>query len=795
LLLGLAAAAMPAQAGGPLVVVPTDQGLQPARWEGTVPVYADLGSLGVVNHAKAIGLLRDSVQAWSRVKTSSFHAEVVGTTGDLGLGDITGANAGSIIGADNGGGLHVIFDADGTVLTDFFGVGGGVLGIATPEFLDGEGSTRIVEGWVVITGQGEGVEEVVTGAPLAGIVTHELGHAIGLAHSQTNGLYYRNQPIEVWGLPAGAERAGPDQCPARVTTWPSAEQVETMYPFIDPYPTSPTYNSPGMATVNVADDRSALSSLYPAPGFSQATGRIAGTIVAHDGTSPLTGINVIARNVARPFDAVSRISGDRTQGLIGADGSFEIAGLTPGTQYVLYIDQLGPGGFSTPKAILLGPEENWNAEESGDASIDDACAATRIVLGAGQTRNVQIVLNGMDGAPAFTYFPNSLPIDVSNSGRRVLGLFGPFQSPYWVWGEKYGTRAIGGQGFQGAISGDGNVIGGSLTRRVHTPFSPQDQERASIWTRERGWQMLAGSQFEGCDIFHTTIFDMNLDGTMAAGLAFEDCTHAQAFKWTRGAGFQILGKTGEGAARANAISGDGNVVGGWDEGVPGAESYRVGSIWQGDEQIVLADEEPLNPFGYVGEVTAVSGSGRVAVGYGAGVNAKDSYKWTSSDGVVNIGKYPGEVCYTTYDWETGEPIEVCEERDTLAFSVSNDGNVVTGASRLLLQGIDEAAIYTRGLGWMLMSEFLAQQGVLEMSRWHVLGARISGNGKVLVGTSFPFGADYYQGYRLDLEHVFVCHRAGGHGETLSVAFPEEMDEHLLHGDAFGYCRLDAPIAP
>ncbi len=606
---------------------------------------------------------------------------------------------------------------------------------------------------------------------------------------------YRNQPIEAWGLPAGTERAGPDQCPSRVTTYPTAEQVETMYPFIDPYPTSPTYNSPGMATVNVADDRSALSSLYPAPGFSQATGRITGTVLARDGTSPLTGINVIARNVARPFDAISRISGDRTQGLIGADGTFEIAGLTPGTQYVLYVDQLGAGGFSTPKAILLGPEENWNAEESGDATVDDACAATRIVAVAGATQNVQIVLNGMDGAPAFTFLPNSLPVDLSNSGNRVLGLFGPFQSPFWVWGEKYGMRDIGGVGFQGALSGDGNVVGGSLTRRVHTPFGPQDQERASIWTRERGWQMLAGSQFEGCDIFHTTIYDVNLDGTMAAGLVFEDCSHVYAFKWTRGAGFQTLGKTGEGAARANAISADGNVIGGWDEGVPGAEGFRVGSIWQGDEQMVLADEDPLNPIGFVSEVTAVGGPGHVAVGYGAGENNKDAYKWTAAEGVVNIGKYPGEVCYTDFDWETGEPIEVCEERETLAFSVSNDGSVITGASRLLLQGIDDAAIYTRGLGWMLMSEFLERQGVLEMARWHVLGARVSGNGKVLVGTAIPLAADYYQGYRLDLENVLVCHRAGGRGETLGVPFPEGMDEHLLHGDAVGFCRLDAPIAP
>ena len=363
LALALSAAAVPAIAGGPLYVVPTPNGVQPARWHGTVKVYTDLGGLGVVDETLANQLVRNSLAEWSTVPTSSFRAEVAGTMADLGLGDIVGANAASIIGADNGGGIHVIYDADDSVLRDFMGVGFGVLGIATPEFLESEGSTRIVEGWVIITGQGEGIEEVVTGGPLAGVITHEFGHAINLAHTQANGLYFRNQPVEEWGLPAGAEQAGPDQCPASVNGYPTAEQVETMFPFIDPFPFSPTYNSPGMASVNMADDRAALSSLYPAPGYRRMSGTIVGRVVAKDGESELMGINVIARNVDDPFDAISRITGDRTQGLAGADGSFEISGLTPGARYVVYIDQLGAGGFSTPKAILLGPEEYWNRGE------------------------------------------------------------------------------------------------------------------------------------------------------------------------------------------------------------------------------------------------------------------------------------------------------------------------------------------------------------------------------------------------------------------------------------------------
>ncbi len=791
--LGLSALAVPALAGGPLAIVPTPHGVQPARWEGTVKVYTDLGTLGVVDNALANQLVRNSLQQWSSVPTSSFRAQIVGTVGDIGLSDIVGANAGSIIGADNGGGIHVIYDADGTVLADYMGVGYGVLGIATPEFLEAEGSTRIVEGWAIITAQGEGVEEVVTGAPLAGVITHEFGHAIGLAHTQTNGLYFRNQPIEMWGVPAGREKAGPDQCASTITTYPTTEQVETMFPFIDPYPSSPTYNSPGMATVNVADDKSALSSLYPAPHYRQKTGTIVGRVTARDGVSQIMGVNVIARNVADPFDAISRISGDRTQGMVGLDGTFEITGLMAGAKYVVYIDQIGAGGFSTPKTILLGPEEYWNAGESSDGSLDDACAASKIVLNSGEIRHIRIMMNGIDRAPTFTHLPYSLPLDLSDNGQRVVGLYGPFQSPYWTWSKQRGMQDIDGVGFMGAVSGDGQVVGGTITKPVETEYGPVDQERAALWTRANGWKSIADESFQGCDIFQTSVWDVNRDGSAAVGLAFQDCTHVYAFKWTAKHGMRRLGKTSAGAARANAVSSDGDVVGGWEE-IPEAGGFRVGSIWEGREQMLLTDPEPRNPYGYVGEIMAINGAGTMGVGYGAGIDNKDAYKWTSEDGMVNIGRYPGSVCYTYYDWETGEPREACENRETAAISMSNDARVITGASRLTHLGVDDAAIYTRGLGWMLMGEFLASQGVLEMSRWQVLGARVSADGKVLTGTAFPLAADYYHGFRLELDQVFVCHdRHRGRGHTMRVGFPDGMDAHLEHGDAIGLCAGDSTL--
>ena len=253
----------------------------------------------------------------------------------------------------------------------------------------------------------------------------------------------------------------------------------------------------------------------------------------------------------------------------------------------------------------------------------------------------------------------------------------------------------------------------------------------------------------------------------------------------RKTGMRRLGKTSEGAARANAVSGDGNVVGGWEE-IPEAFGFRVGSIWQGREQMLLADPEPQNPFGYVSEVMAVNGAGTMAVGYGAGVEQQGLVQVDAA----RMAWSTSAATSATSATRTTTGKRASRSRPARIARPSRPRSPMTARSSPVHRacctlGIDDAAIYTRGLGWMLMSEFLASQGVLEMSRWQVLGARVSGDGKVLTGTAFPLAADYYQGYRLELDQVFVCHDKHRGGQTLRVGFPDAMDAHLGHGDVIG----------
>ena len=120
---------------------------------------------------------------------------------------------------------------------------------------------------------------------------HEFGHYQNLAHTVVNG--------QIAGF---GDTTGPTPFNTFARRRSFAGRIETMYPFL--------FIGGGQATPH-ADDIAIFSALYPEPGFAASTGTISGRIIAPNGRTPLTGVNVIARNVANPYDdAVSAISSD-----------------------------------------------------------------------------------------------------------------------------------------------------------------------------------------------------------------------------------------------------------------------------------------------------------------------------------------------------------------------------------------------------------------------------------------------------------------------------------------------------
>jgi hypothetical protein len=369
--LALLALAAPAFAAGPLAICTTGQ---PYRWGGggaNIPFNPDLGTLGPLTNAQAVTLVADSFDQWGDIPT----AATTYLQGAFLPADVTTANFGPYFSPVAPDGLSaIVFDANGTIFNLLFGPGSGVLGFAGPEW--GIPATcTITEGVAFLNGGAFGVPQEAFD-----VIVHEFGHYQNLAHTVVNGQIFLGDstgptPNNTFPIP------------------PLAGTVETMYPF---------YFGVTSGTSSLhADDVASLSALYPEPSFATTTGSISGYVFAPNGTTPLTGVNVIARNVANPFtDAVSAISSDYTDvftpGSSPFVGLYTIRGLTPGAQYVVFVDEILAGGFSTPPLPTLpGPEEFYNgANESNDPSTDDPAVSTPVTVAANSTASgVDVIFN------------------------------------------------------------------------------------------------------------------------------------------------------------------------------------------------------------------------------------------------------------------------------------------------------------------------------------------------------------------------------------------------------------------
>ena len=541
-------------AGGPLYLVPSGGTLKPAHWDVTSPVkvYLDKGPLNVgsscvvdpetyecvlddngnpvvpvLDEKAGDDLVASTVYQWSHVPTSNFRAAIAGRSPV----DITGANVWDYIGKYNGGGIQTIYDADNSVIMEVTGGDGyGVLGIASPEYTSDQDPTQIIEGWQIIGGS---FLNATSTDQISGVVTHEFGHAINLAHTQTNGFYASNNP-DAWSSYAGGpEQAGPDQCGPATAGYPQANQIETMYPMIDPWPSSPTYNSPEMAKVlDDADDMAALSSIYPAPGYSAATGTIKGRVVAKDGTSQLTGINVIARRTDKPLDRrVLADLGRRDAGPARRGRQLRHDRPRAGRELrPLHRPAAGRALSARRRPCCLVRRSTGMPAKAATRPRTTPALPRRSALAAGETREVTIAVNGIPRAPTFTHIPYVLPTVVSDNGQQIAGLYAPAnESPYWMWDKQSFSKTgwvtyLGGRGVNLALSGNGRVVGGTIAGpEVTTGWGTVVQERAALWTKETGWKTITNDNWPGCDIFHTSIFDLSTDGSTAVGLAFQDC--------------------------------------------------------------------------------------------------------------------------------------------------------------------------------------------------------------------------------------------------------------------------------
>lgn len=760
----LGAAATTALAGGPNYTFDYQNRIpyawHPEHWSGgAVPVYTDLGNLKnsnpLITNERADELAVAGWGQWNAVPTSTFRGQVAGDFSLIGLPDIDRTNASQVLGAFNGGGVHVIYDHDGGITGNVLGLFG-VLGVTGLEWVAFD-RPEILEAWVILNGS-----TVRSGDPngvaFAGVLTHEFGHAVNLAHTQANGAVY-----------AFLDPTGPRDCALPWSGGPSASQIETMYPFVGV--ASPTDTGAGMASVDRIDDMAAISNLYPAEGWPQNQATIRGKILLADKETEITAVNVIARNVADPFgDVQSYLSGQVSKGEAGPDGTFELNGLAPGAEYVLYVDNLVRGGFNIPRLIVLpGPEEYYNgAGESGDGTDDNRCAWTTITAAPGAPVTADVAFNKVKGAPVFrTLGVNVVPTDMTPDGTTMVGQYG---AEVFRWTEAGGVQPIGGDisgGGSPGISDDGRKVAATV----------RDASNIRNWAihEDGAWTLLPhrpDAPPAGCSGQFGSVMDISGDGSTVVGGTYGNSTCAQsgfrATKWTAAGGIETLEKSADSptrANRANTVNYDGSVIGGWDDHATGP---RRGAYWiNGVEHVITL--EPTTYF--TGEALDVTSDGSIIGGTSGGPN-HDAWRLDTST---------GQIAYLS-----GNPPEGLT---SAVYTLSAGGGVITGWSQTTppAPAVRTPMIWTPELGWTNLNLFLNAQGTYTEGVGIGNATATSADGRVLAGAAASqFGT---VGWILETPKAVVCHQVRHFTwKSIDVSFPDELGAHLIHGDTLGLCQ-------
>ena len=328
-----------------------------------------------------------------------------------------------------------------------------------------------------------------------------------------------------------------------------------------------------------------------------------------------------------------------------------------------------------------------------------------------------------DGTPLLIPLPpQALAQDLGAGGFVVVGSLYPLGAFHWM--PTGGLQAIGGtQGV--AVSRDGKTIFGNA-------LDQRGLENAAIWQGGTDWRLLGSfsPDAQPCDRLLSGAFGASDDGKVVVGLGWDGCKLAHAFRWEEATGMVDLGTLNSESSRANAVSGNGQVVVGWQEHETG---FRQGAKWvDGVEELVRG------PSGIVGEAFAANRDGSLIVGTNcdpADYLHATAWAWTRGGGTR---------CFRV---ETPPRLPDLPYQ-VLMLATSEDGRVIGGA---LSFGLDsEALVWFDGQPFFLR-DYLRLNGVPDAFQGWVNTGFVTGvspDGRTLVGQGA--GPRTFQGYMVVL---------------------------------------------
>ncbi|HET8757587.1 MAG TPA: hypothetical protein VFM58_16330, partial [Solirubrobacteraceae bacterium] len=323
-----------------------------------------------------VGEIITATSQWNAVTT----ARAPWGAATLAATDFDKNNLGTAWGDLSGDGRHeVVVDEDGSIIT--------ALGLA-PASVNGMGITggalhagelEINDMYLLINGSRTNFDRQAT-------EVHELGHTLGIAHSSL-------------GFVTGQDGA---------LAPPTDPQVPTMFPY--------SISTTDRRTLE-ADDRAALSELYPAANgsFTTTLGTITGTVTRCGSGDPVLGADVRAIKVDDPAVQLTRITGFDGH----TDGSYTINGVPPG-EYFVVVEPLGGDDDYLERLPIFTrvdtdfSQEFLNATEGDCAQDTDPDVKDSVQVGASGIKVADFEVEGASLA---------LVIDVTGSmGPELTGL-------------------------------------------------------------------------------------------------------------------------------------------------------------------------------------------------------------------------------------------------------------------------------------------------------------------------------------------------------------------------------------
>ena len=308
---------------------------------------------------------------------------------------------------------------------------------------------------------------------------------------------------------------------------------------------------------------------------------------------------------------------------------------------------------------------------------------------------------------------NGVPTDASGDGSVIVG-DNTTTGQYFMWTAATGAMDIGGAiagggvGGTARISNDGSRVGGTNLNSASGFFEMSYYETASgTWTP-------VGGIGAACSNELSSGWNISGDGNHMVGLGWLSCADAHAMQWTEGIGTSDLGSSVlNQSSRANAVSTDGKVVAGWQDG-----NGREAAVWDNGVQTVLSG---------TGEAGGVSDDGQFVVGIGGSATVAggvaQAWRWSAATGLEPLGTI------TT-------PSPFPPSPRGFASGINADGSLVVGFDRTGFGPpvpISRGWVWQEGSGMMPLGDYFESFGISVPGFNYNLPLGVSADGRTFFG--------------------------------------------------------------